>query len=199
VTLEIIGAGFGRTGTMSLKVALEELGFGPCYHMIELFEHFEYVEWWEAAVRGEPVDWEELFRGYRATVDWPGAAFYKELMERYPEARVILTVRDPERWYESAQSTIFDIKDMTFSRGFEMARDLAWQRGFRDVEDRQHMIRAFKRWNEEVKESVPAKRLLIYEAKEGWKPLCDFLGVEVPEGKPFPHLNDADSFRKMES
>jgi hypothetical protein len=97
MTLEVIGAGFGRTGTMSLKVALEDLGFGPCYHMIELFEHPEHLELWEAASQGKPVDWEELFSGYRATTDWPACSFYKELIERYPDAKVILTVRDPER------------------------------------------------------------------------------------------------------
>jgi hypothetical protein len=196
LSLEVIGAGFGRTGTMSLKVALEELGFGPCYHMVELFEHPEHVERWEAAVGGEPVKWEELFQGYRATVDWPGAAFYKELSERYPEAKVILTVRDPERWYESARNTIFTLQDVGSSRAPQMARDLAAQKGFgSDVEDRQHMIEAFNRWNEEVKDFVPTDRLLVYEVKEGWTPLCNFLDVEVPKDKPFPHLNDADSFR----
>lgn len=195
--MKVIGAGFGRTGTMSLKVALEELGFGPCYHMIELFEHPEHVERWEAAVRSEPVDWEDLFRGYQATVDWPGAAFYKELSERYPEARVILTVRDPERWYESARNTIFTLRDVASSRAPQVARDLASQKGFRDVEDRQQTIEAFNRWNEEVKETIPPERLLIYEVREGWEPLCDFLGVEAPEDKPFPHLNDSESFRKM--
>jgi hypothetical protein len=198
VTLEVVGAGFGRTGTMSLKVALEELGFGPCYHMIEVFEHPEHVKRWEAAVRGEPVDWEELFHGYRATVDWPGAAFYRELTERYPEARVILTVRDPERWYESALNTIFNLQNVASSRAPQMARDLASQKGFDgDVEDRRHMIEAFNRWNEGVKEFVPDDRLLVYEVKEGWDPLCAFLRVEAPKGKPFPHLNDSDSFRKL--
>lgn len=120
MSLEVIGAGFGRTGTMSLKMALEDLGYGPCYHMIELFEHPEHVERWEAAVRGEPVDWEEMFVGYRASVDWPGAAFYKELSERYPEAKVILTVRDPEKWYESVRNTIFDL------RGAEIPRAPGW-------------------------------------------------------------------------
>jgi hypothetical protein len=108
--MKVIGAGFGRTGTMSLKVALEQLGYGPCYHMVELFEYPDDVERWEAAVRGEPVNWKEILAGYRATVDWPGAAFYKELAERYPEAGVILTVRDPERWYESARNTIFNLQ-----------------------------------------------------------------------------------------
>jgi hypothetical protein len=159
--LEVIGAGFGRTGTMSLKVALEELGYGPCYHMVKLFEHPNHVERWEASVRGEPVDWEEMFVGYRATVDWPGAAFYKELSERYLEARVILTVRDPERWYESARGTIFNLRGTEIPRAPRMAMELASQRGFDgDVEDRGRMIEAFNRWNEEVKQFVPARRLL---------------------------------------
>jgi hypothetical protein len=110
---------------------------------------------------------------------------------------VILTVRDPERWYESARNTIFNIQDAGSSRAPRMARDLAWQRGFRDVEDRRHMIEAFNRWNEEVKEIVPAERLLVFEVKEGWEPLCEFLGAETPKDAPFPHLNDSDSFRKM--
>jgi hypothetical protein len=183
---------------MSLKVDLEELGLGPCYHMIELIEHPEHLPLWEAAVRGEAVDWEELFAGYRATVDWPGAAFYKELTQRYPEAAVILTVRDPERWYESARNTIFNLQGVASPRAPQMAMELASQRGFdADVEDRGRMIEAFNRWNEEVKEFVPAHRLLIYEVKEGWEPLCDFLDVEAPKSKPFPHLNDSDSFGKM--
>jgi Sulfotransferase domain len=213
VTLEVIGAGFGRTGTMSLKVALEELGFGPCYHMIEVFENPEHVEQWEAAREGRP-NWEELFRGYRAAVDWPAAAFYEELMERYPDAKVILTVRDPDRWYESARSTIFTIQNVASSpilslaglfvpslrqmkRVARMARDLAWEDVFDGrFEDRRGAIEAFDRWNEEVKKRVPAERLLVYEVKDGWGPLCDFLGVAVPEGRPFPHLNDAETFRK---
>lgn len=109
MTLEVIGAGFGRTGTMSLKVALEELGFEPCYHMSEVFTHPEHVELWRAAAQGEPVEWEQIFGGYRATVDWPACTFYGELMENYPDAKVILTVRDPQRWYESAYNTIYTI------------------------------------------------------------------------------------------
>jgi hypothetical protein len=215
VTLEVIGAGFGRTGTMSLKVALEELGFDPCYHMTEVFANPEHVELWEAAARGEPVDWEELFRGYRATVDWPGAAFYEELMERYPGARVILTVRDPDGWYESTRNTIYNIQNVASSpifslgalflprmahmrRTARMASDLAWKGMFDGrFEDRQYAIEVFNRWNRGVKERVPAERLLVYEVKEGWEPLCEFLGVEVPDNKAFPHLNDAEAFRRM--
>ena len=104
--MKAIGAGFGRTGTMSLKVALEELGFGPCYHMTEVFEHPEHVPLWEAAVRGEPVDWEKIFGSYQAAVDWPAAAFYRELMKVYPDAKVLLSIRDPEKWYENAKSAL---------------------------------------------------------------------------------------------
>jgi sulfotransferase family protein len=214
VRLDVIGAGFGRTGTMSLKVALEELGFGPCYHMSEVFENPEHVEHWEAAREGR-AKWEKIFDGYRATVDWPGAAFYEELMERYPDAKVILTVRDPERWYESARGTIYTIQNVASSPIFSlaalfvprirqakrvarMASDLAWEDVFGGrFEDRRYAIEVFERWNERVKECVPAERLLVYEVKDGWEPLCDFLGVAIPEGRPYPHLNDAESFRRM--
>ncbi len=202
--MKVIGAGFGRTGTMSLKAALEELGYVPCYHMIELFEHPEHVERWEAAVRGEPVDWEDMFAGYRATVDWPGASFYKELMEAHPEARVLLSVRDPHRWYESTKNTIYATvnpsPEMIAAVGPtpRLNNDLIWKRTFgENFEDRQHAIEVFERHNEEVKEHVPADQLLVYEVKEGWEPLCDFLGIETPKGKPFPHLNDTDSFQRM--
>src|SRR5712692_3824595 len=107
--LKIIGAGFGRTGTLSLKHALEELGFGPCYHMEELFDKPGVDAQWDAIVRGEPVDWNTVFKGYQATVDWPACAFYKALMQAYPDAKVLLTVRDPEKWYESVSSTIYQV------------------------------------------------------------------------------------------
>jgi hypothetical protein len=210
--LEVIGAGFGRTGTMSLKVALEELGFGPCYHITEVFEHPEHVELWRAAAQEEPIDWDEIFHEYRATVDWPSAAFYKELMDRYPDAKVILTVRDPDRWYESTRTTIYGMSGAASSPPFSlsavfvprirrirgavlMVSKLAWEDMFRGrFEDKEHAIEVFEGWNEEAKERVPAERLLDYEVKAGWGPLCEFLGVEAP-GKPFPHLNDVEVFR----
>src|SRR6266851_9175875 len=105
--LKVIGAGFGRTGTLSIKHALEELGFGPCYHMTELFDKPGVDAQWDAIVRGEPVDWNTVFKGYQATVDWPACTFYEELMQAYPDAKVLLTVRDPEKWYASASGTIF--------------------------------------------------------------------------------------------
>jgi Sulfotransferase domain len=212
MTLEVIGAGFGRTGTMSLKVALEELGFGPCYHMTEVFAHPEHVELWSAATQGEPLDWERIFDGYRATVDWPGCTFYNELMESYPDAKVILTVRDPQGWYESAYNTIYRITGAASSPIFYLAGlimprarrmkqahrmivELIWERDLDGrFEDREYAIATFERHTEEVEQRVPAEKLLVYEVKEGWAPLCEFLGVEVPN-KPFPHLNDAEVFR----
>jgi hypothetical protein len=156
--------------------------------MSELFEHPEHIEPWEAAAQGEPVDWDEVFAGYRATVDWPGGAFYEELMERYPHAKVILTVRDPERWYESARTTIygtqrvarspiFPLMALFFPRMRQMKRAgrmidaIAWEGMFDGrFEDKEHAIEAFERWNEEVKRRVPAERLLVYEVKQGWGP-----------------------------
>lgn len=212
VNVKVIGAGFGRTGTMSLKVALEELGFAPCYHMTELFENSSHADLWNAAANGERVDWEALLGDYAATVDWPGCSFYQDLMEEYPDARVLLSVRDPERWYESTRNTIYNVRRITSSsklfavpgrfipgvwRVARMANTLIWESTFDGrFEDRQYAMEVFSRHNEEVKQRVPSDRLLVYEVKEGWEPLCDFLGVEVPD-KPFPHLNDSDSFRKM--
>ena len=208
--MRVIGAGFGRTGTRSLKGALEELGFGPCYHMTELFGHPEHVELWDAAIRGEPVDWEGLFRDYEATVDWPGCSFHEELMRAYPDAKVLLSVRDPDRWYESAYNTIYRMSRTShlfylirlfsprLGRAYPVINRLIWEGTFDGrFEDRGYAIEVFEGWNEEVKQRVPAERLLVYEVKEGWGPLCEFLGAAVPEGKPFPHLNDAESFRRM--
>ena len=197
--MKVIGAGFGRTGTMSLKVALEELGIGPCYHMIEVFEHPEHVSLWEAAIRGEPLDWEKIFGSYQAAVDWPTAAFYNDLMKVYPHAKVLLTIRDPEKWYESTKNTLYPTGDAPEpSPIMRMATKLVWEQTFDgNFEDRRYAIEVFKRHNEEVKKHVPPERLLVYEVKEGWKPLGEFLGVEIPEEKPFPHLNDTEAFKEM--
>jgi hypothetical protein len=212
MALEVIGAGFGRTGTMSLKVALETLGFGPCYHMTEVFTHPEHVELWRAAAQGKPLAWERIFDGYRATVDWPGCTFWAELMQSYPDAKVILTVRDPNEWYESAYNTIYRISGAASSPVFYLASllvpaakrmkhaqrmiiEVVWQRDLDGrFEDRRYAIETFERHNEEVKQHVPAENLLVYEVREGWGPLCEFLGVEMPD-EPFPHLNDSEVFK----
>lgn len=213
----MIGADFGRTGTMSLKAALEELGFDPCYHMSEAFEHPEHIETWDTAANGQPVNWKQLLGGYKATVDWPGCTFYKEFMQEFPDAKVLLSVRDPDRWYESVSNTIYGMRRAStaspfaaaiFSvagvflprvkRGARMVNTLIWDGTFDGrFEDRRYAIEVFERHNKEVMQKVPEDRLLVYEVKEGWKPLCEFLEVEEPVDKPFPHLNDSGNFRRM--
>jgi hypothetical protein len=200
---------------MSLKVALEELGYAPCYHMIEVFAHPEHAPLWQAAWRGEPVDWEGFLGGYEAAVDWPACSFYEELMERYPEAKVILTVRDPERWYESTRSTIYElsmvatrsplfrlvfgaIRLLRFGRvgRGNMADEIIWDGTFDGkFENRRYAMDVFERHNAQVRRRVPPDRLLVYEVREGWAPLCEFLGVEEPD-TPFPHVNDTAEMRR---
>jgi len=203
MTLGVIGAGFGRTGTLSLKEALERLGFGPCYHMIELIEHPEHVDFWERAAAGGEVDWDEVLCGYRAAVDWPACNFYAPLAARYPDAKVVLTVRDPERWYESAQSTIFPRITRPVARDdavawarAQMQRKVVIEQTFGgEVADREHVLAVFRRHIEEVQRAIPAERLLVYRVADGWPPLCAFLGQPVPD-EPFPHVNSFEEFRR---
>ena len=216
--MKVIGAGFGRTGTASLQSALEELGFGPCYHMYEVFEHPQHADFWEAAWRGETVDWDEVLEGYEATMDWPACTFYGELMERHPDAKVLLSMRDPEHWYESTRNNIYELTKLssrspftrlslallsllkfgTFTiRPLQMAEQVVVRGTFEgNFEDKRHAIEVFNRHNEEVKRRVPKERLLVYEVKEGWGPLCEFLGVEEPD-KPFPRRNDAAEIQRL--
>ncbi len=202
MTLKVIGAGFGRTGTTSIKAALEQLGFSRCYHFTECFRHPSHPSQWEDAWAGRPVDWEQLFDGYQATVDWPGCSFYRDLMERYPDAKVLLSTRDPNSWYESVLGTIYRIPGSLmlalvkpilshFRVLFRAVDDAIWQGTFDGrFEDREYAIAVFERHNEAVRRYVPPERLLVFDVKQGWEPLCRFLDVEVPDG-PFPYLNDA--------
>ncbi len=216
MTIQIIGAGYGRTGTLSLKVALEMLGFQKCYHMIELLQNPAGVQHWEAASQGEPVDWNALFESYEAIVDFPGCSFYQELMQYYPHAKVILTTRDPHTWYESSLNTIykagpqgiqkllmtlqlpFSAKLRRIIRVFRLAELAYWQREFQGrFEDRDYAIERFNQRLEEVKRVVPPEQLLVYEVKQGWEPLCRFLDVPVPVDQPFPRLNERETFGQM--
>lgn len=221
-TLAIIGAGFGRTGTLSLHAALERLGFAPCEHMTNCFTHPERFALWLEATRrkraGEPIDWRPLFAGYRATVDWPGAYFWRELIAAHPRAKVILTVRDADRWYDSARDTIYTASQArnASTRARLLYGLLAWLdpragRGFRTVEetvwagtfdgqflDRERSLAIFAAHNREVQDTVPADRLLVFDVKQGWEPLCAFLGVPVPAGEPFPHVNDSADFNRRQ-
>lgn len=205
--MKVIGAGFGRTGTLSLKVALEELGFGPCYHMTELINRPRHVAFWQQALHRKPVDWRAFFQPYGATVDWPGCTFYKELITVYPDAKVLLTVREPSKWYNSTEQTIYSVQEniprwlhfllALVSGNFQLADQLIWQGTFHGrFADRSYALEIFQQHIAEVKQVVPAERLLVYQVQEGWEPLCRFLGVPVPEGKPFPHLNDTMQFQQ---
>lgn len=196
--MKVIGAGMGRTGTLSLKVALERLLGGRCYHMEEVIGNDEHLRTWYAWARipHVRVDWRSLFEGYVAGVDAPVCFVYEELMEAFPEAKVILTVRDPDRWYESWEGLA---KMTRRSRPLRhVVPKMRWfvpftshlmERYFDSRIDRQSNIRAFEAHNARVKATVPSDRLLVFSVKEGWEPLCEHLGVPVPD-EPFPHLND---------
>lgn len=194
MALRIVGAGLGRTGTLSLKLALERLLGEPCYHMIEVFSHAEHPARWLAAARGERVVWEDLLRGYRAAVDWPAAAFWPELSAAFPEAIVLLSVREPEAWWRSASETIFPalgaapegewraMVEAVFGSRFTLALD-----------DREAAIRAFERHNDRVRAAAPPDRLVEWRPGDGWEPLCQALAVPVPD-EPFPRVNTRAEF-----
>lgn len=196
--LDVIGAGLGRTGTTSLKLALERLGLARCHHMTELIQHPETAPQWEAAAEGKPVDWEALLAGYRAAVDWPVCHFYRELARIYPNAKVILTVRDPESWFRSTQSTIFapELVAQVDSRpiGGFLKKAVFPMFGGR-MHDRENAVAVYERHNAEVRRTITAERLLVYDAAQGWEPLCGFLGVPAP-AESFPHANTTEDFRR---
>ncbi|ADP78572.1 sulfotransferase family protein [Pseudofrankia inefficax] len=199
--LDIIGVGFGRTGTLSLKSALEQLGFGPCHHGDEVIAHRETAVDWIQAADGRPVDWDAIYDGYRSTVDWPGARFWRELTAHFPEAKVILTFRDPEQWYESMCNTVFRaISNVPAQVPPEvlplitMIRRVTMDGVFGgEVPDRETALRIFAEHIEAVRAQIPGDRLLIFDVAEGWGPLCAFLDVPVP-ATPFPRANDQDFF-----
>ena len=193
--LKVIGAGFGRTGTLSLKLALEQLGFGPCYHMMEVLKNPQAAGWWEAVADGGPADWEKIFQGYNATVDWPNATFYKALADAYPDAKVILTVRDAEDWYASVQATIFkpDIDPDTANPFQRMVGKVVYDLFDRRMRDKDHLISVYERHNAEVQAVIAPERLLVYHVSQGWGPLCEFLGVAIP-AEPMPKVNSREDF-----
>jgi hypothetical protein len=210
--LKVIGAGFGRTGTLSLKFALEKLGFDKCYHMMEIPLVPEHIPLWRAAAAGQSVDWESLFEGYQAAVDWPSCNFWRQQLQVFPEAKVILTRRDPEQWYSSVMHTIWlsseqgrmDLADAEMTELVEhegrdrikMVYELIWDGVFGlRMEDKKHVMQCFERHNQSVINSVPAEQLLVIEPGDGWSPLCEFLEVEVPDAE-YPRINSKGDFQK---
>ncbi|KZT51176.1 hypothetical protein CALCODRAFT_503875 [Calocera cornea HHB12733] len=197
--LTVIGAGFGRTGTSSLKEALEILGFGPCHHMSELVMKVGRCQAFIAAYNGEPTDWRKLMRGWASTVDDPTSDFVPELMAAYPKAKVILTVRDTsEAWWKSFQGTLAQMDSLWTGALVASIPPLFlfWSVGrntrtFRSKTYGSHGPEAYEKHNARMIELVPKEKMLVFNVKEGWAPLCKFLGVPVPK-VPFPRTNETE-------
>ncbi|WP_188188104.1 sulfotransferase family protein [Nonomuraea sp. SYSU D8015] len=218
--MKVIGAGFGRTGTRSLKAALELLGYGPCFHMSAVIAEPYRVRQWLDVGEGRLCDWDEVFRGFRSALDWPASAYWRELAAHYPDAKVILTVRDPGRWYDSVSETIFRSalaerrrlplrrrvvrwlvarRAPDFALYPRMARATVIDRIFDGrVDDRAHVLEIYERHVAEVEAALPADRLLVFDVRDGWGPLCAFLGVPVPE-EPFPQVNERAAWHAKRS
>ena len=217
MSIGIIGTGLSRTGTTTIRRVIEELGFGPCYNSSELFTHPRGIDFWESIEQGKTVDFDAFFSNYDAIVGYPGYIFAKELLDEYPDAKVILSLRDPEEWYDDIADTVFQAgpshATQTYAAAAKADKELdpyladcikrihAMQ--IRILEDsyfegrfieKEYAVKRYIQWNEDVKNTYDSDRLLVYAVTEGWEPVCDFLGVPVPEGKPFPHLNHPEVF-----
>lgn len=198
MTLSVISAGFGRTGTMSLKLALEQLGHGPCHHMAEVIENGAVqVPLWNDALAGNP-DFETIYQGYNSAVDWPSAAFWKELAEAYPDAKIILSTRSAESWYDSISETILatvwapETWPPQAVEWFRMVTKVL-ERSFGEAKDKDSLIAVFNAHEAAVKAAIPAERLLVHSARDGWEPLCAFLGAPVPD-TPYPRTHSKEEF-----
>lgn len=200
MTLKVVGAGVGRTGTHSLKLALEQLLASPCYHMLEVFGRPDDVPRWQAAVDGEPGAWDQIFDGYSAAVDWPASAFWKPISEAYPDSIILLSSRSSaDAWYTSATDTIFGI--MKTGGG---PPDDAWRSMVTgmlgafspDLFDAEATKAAYERHNADVRANAPADRLVDWHPGDGWEPICSALNLPVPDA-PFPHVNTTAEFQAM--
>jgi hypothetical protein len=194
MALKVIGAGLGRTGTLSLKLALEHIGFGPCYHMLEIMgQARKRLPQWIEVVRGNP-DWDAIFEGFQSSVDYPTCYFWRQQAVHYPEAKIILSTRDAEGWFESVNKTIMSPQSVASMRAGPFAefmegtvlKDFADRTG-----DREFMVDYFRRWEQSVIDEVAPGRLLVHRPGDGWEPLCAFLGVPVP-AEPYPRVNSSD-------
>ena len=203
--LQVIGIGYPRTGTMSLKHALESLALGPCYHMIEVFRHPEHVAFWLAALRdsGHSSEWRDVFKGFQSTADAPACHFWKPLAQYYPDAKFVLTVRDADSWYESFQTTVYEAMthperspDDAHRDVQDMARRLILETMFESrFENRDFAIQRFQEHNEAVMATFDSSRLLVFDVADGWAPLCEFLNVPVPDVE-FPRSNTRHEFQQ---
>ncbi len=201
MALELIGAGFGRTGTLSVKAALDRLGFGPCHHMKEVFASAAERARWARIARGESIDWDEVFQRYRATIDWPSTNYWRELAAHYPNARVLVTTRPVEDWIRSMQATIcrlipnrHRLDNIALRDALDTADRLIAEQTFNGRLDDPATLRSvYEQRLRDVREHLPEERVLFYSVTDGWEPLCAFLGVSVPD-EPFPSSNQQDEF-----
>lgn len=201
MTLQVISSGFGRTGTMTLKVVLEHLGFGPTHHMVEVLHSPQQQAIWQSVFRGEEVDWENAFDGFSSQVDFPGSAYWRETMQAFPQAKIIHTERPEEDWWASFNGTIgksLRLMDTLpvppeFKTFFADVREHLMKKVMVDYCDKQTAIAAYRENNSKVRELVPSDRLLVFDVADGWEPLCRFLDVEVPAGA-FPHHHVRSEF-----
>ena len=198
MTLKVIGAGFGRTATASLKYALETLLDAPCYHMSEVLGKAGHVDLWLDAAAGRP-DWDAIFDGYAATVDFPASNYWRELAQAFPDAKILLSLRDAERWFHSTQETIFSPTLQELQAGTKWGRMI--KATIDDhlggaMNDRDALIAAFEKHNRAVEDAFDGSRLLVFEARQGWGPLCEFLGAREPD-EPFPHANSKEEFEAV--
>ncbi len=205
MTLRVVGAGLGRTGTLSLKIALERLLGSPCYHMLEIFTHPEHIPAWHAAARGAMPDWHELLGGYAAAVDWPAAAYWPELSEAFPDSVVLLSVRDAQSWWQSADQTIFPAlrneppaEPAFMGEWHAMVQDLFAARFPNTIDNASAAMAAFERHNARVRETVPPYRLIEWRPGDGWEPICAALGTSVPD-ESFPHRNSRAEWRARQA
>jgi len=193
--LSIIGAGFGRTGTVSLRAALQYLGHGPVYHMLEVIKNPTHSQLWLNALDDRSM-LTQILAQYRSAIDWPSCHFWRELMALYPQARVVLTLRDSALWYDSIRNTIYKVLSERPAAS-HMTRRIVWDNTFDGrLGDRDHAIAVFEQHNAEVIANVPKDRLLVFDVREGWQPLCTFLGQPVPT-EPFPKTNSTAEFQSM--
>lgn len=199
MSMNIIGTGVGRTGTNSLKLALNQLGLGPCHHMEKVLENMPVqIPLWLAAVQGK-ADWAAIYEGYQSAVDWPSARFFRELLVAYPEAKFIHTERSPESWADSFGSTIYTLlggKDEAPAEmrdWLEMVSKVIADTGFPSGLGRDELMARFEAHNKSVRDTIPAEKMLVFQVKEGWGPLCEFLRIEVPDGD-FPRSNNREEF-----
>lgn len=201
MTIRVVGAGLGRTGTHSLKLALERLIGAPCYHMIEVFGHPEHMAQWREAATGAAPDWAELLEGYDAIVDWPGASFWRDISEAFPDSIILLSTRsDADAWWGSASKTIFEALSTPGVEANDefhaMWKAIADNRFTEHTDDRDSAIAAYERHNADVRATADPSRLVDWQPGDGWQPLCAALGVAVPD-EPSPHVNTTDDFRAM--